>query len=131
MKINIKWTNIENNQELEKFIDERIGELKKYLPERTEPIDVRVEIGRTTFHHQSGDIYHAVCDLRLPSKVLRAQADRADLNQAITEVKEELQSKIKNYKEANVAKNRRMQRLWKAIKNSSPMEWGKGKFIKK
>jgi ribosomal subunit interface protein len=128
MKTSIKWTNVTNTLELEKFIEEKIGELDKYLPENTQPLEAKVEIGRTTNHHQSGDIFHAVCDLRVAGKVLRAEANREDINQAVTEVKEELQKEIKNYKETMITKRRKGERLMKALKNYSPLAWGKEKF---
>ncbi|MFA6322890.1 MAG: ribosome-associated translation inhibitor RaiA [Candidatus Buchananbacteria bacterium] len=131
MQINLKLTNIDHSPELEKFAKEKISELDKYLPDPSGVVEAWIEIGRTTFHHQSGDIFRAECDIRLPGKVLRAVAERHDVNTAILEIKDQLQKEIKNYKEQIITKRRRGERMIKMIKNYSPLAWGKKMFRKK
>jgi ribosomal subunit interface protein len=130
MKINLKCTNVNHSPELDKYVQEKIGELAKYLIDQTGVVEAWVEVGRTTYHHQSGDIFHAQCDIRVPGKVLRATADRQDVYQAITEVKDELQKEIKSYKETMITKRRKGERLAKFLKNYSPIAWGKNKFFR-
>ncbi len=61
-------------------------------------VEVWVEIGRTTRHHQKGDIFRAEAQMRFPGKSIRAESERDDLKLAITEVKDELQRELKKYK---------------------------------
>ncbi len=62
-------------------------------------VEVWVEIGKTTSHHQKGDIFRAEAQMRFPGKSLRAESKRDDLKLAITEIKDELQRELKQYKE--------------------------------
>jgi len=112
MKIVIKATNLELNQELRDYIEEKIGGLEKFAKvfqsenyyngffAKGKPrVEVWVEIGKTTRHHQKGDIFRAEAQMRFPGKSLRAESKRDDLKLAITEIKDELQRELKQYKE--------------------------------
>jgi len=112
MKIVIKATNLELNQELRDYIEEKIGGLEKFAKvfqsenyyngffSKGKPrVEVWVEIGKTTRHHQKGDIFRAEAQMRFPGKSLRAESKRDDLKLAITEIKDELQRELKQYKE--------------------------------
>ncbi|MEA3453174.1 MAG: ribosome-associated translation inhibitor RaiA [Patescibacteria group bacterium] len=122
MKINIKATNIELNDSLRFFVQEKIGELEKFLgvfgPEdlntgEKEKIQFWVEIGKTTKHHLKGDVFRAEVQLYLPKKSLRAEATNIDLRTAIVEVKDELQREIKRHKEKRLGRARKWARMTK------------------
>ncbi|PIR71926.1 MAG: ribosomal subunit interface protein [Candidatus Nealsonbacteria bacterium CG10_big_fil_rev_8_21_14_0_10_36_24] len=111
MKIVIKTKNLELNQELQDYIQEKINSLEKFAKvfqgenyyngffTKGKPrAEVWVEIGRTTKHHQKGDIFRAEVQMRLSGKSLRAESERNDLKLAITEIKDELQRELKKYK---------------------------------
>lgn len=111
MKITIKATNIELTQELRDYIEEKISSLEKFAKifqgkeyydgffRKGKPrVEVWVEIGRTTKHHQKGDIFRTEVQMHLPGKSIRAEAEREDLKLAITEVKDKLQRELKKYK---------------------------------
>lgn len=111
MKIIIKTTNLELSQELQDYIQEKIGSLEKFAKvfqdknyyngffSKGKPrVEVWVEIGRTTLHHQKGDVFRAEAQMRFPKKSIRAESEREDLKLAITEIKDELQRKLKQYK---------------------------------
>jgi len=122
MKTNIKATNIELNEALRVHIEEKLGELEKFLgafgPENLvsgekEKVELWVEIGKTTKHHLKGDIFRAEVQLRLPKKSIRVEAINADLRTAINEAKDELQREIKQYKEKRLGKARNWARTVK------------------
>ena len=111
MKIVIKTTNLELSQELRDYIQEKIGSLEKFAKifqgknyyngffRKGKPrVEVWVEIGRTTRHHQKGDIFRAEVQMRLSGRSVRAESEREDLKLAVTEVKDELQRELKKYK---------------------------------
>ena len=111
MKIVIKTTNLEISQELRDYIQEKINSLEKFakvfqgknyyngfFTKGKPKVEVWVEVGRTTKHHQKGDIFRAEAQMRLPGKSLRAESEKNNLKLAITEVKDELQLKLKKYK---------------------------------
>lgn len=100
MRILIKATNIKLDKSVYDYIEEKIGGLGKFL-KNTEPdlIKARVEVGKTTNHHQRGDIWRAEINLGLPGRLLRAEAEREDIFMAITDIKDEIQRQIKKYKQ--------------------------------
>jgi len=122
MKINIKATNIELNDSLRFWVQEKLGELEKFLgvfgpgdliAGEKEKIEFWVEIGKTTRHHLKGDVFRAEVQLYLPKKSLRAEAVNTDLRTAINETKDELQREIKKYKEKRLGKARKRARMVK------------------
>ena len=119
MEIIIKSINISLTSELKKYIEEKIGSLKKFL----KIIKVFVEIGKPSERHKKGNIYYAECQISLPKKTLRAEAERENLKLAICEIKDELQRQIKKYKETKTIKQKsfsQFQKIKKKIKLSLP-----------
>lgn len=99
IEIKIKGTGVDLPQSITNYIYEKIGGLEKFLqnlPEKGAVI-VEVEIGRTTEHHQKGDVYRAECNLQLPGKLLRVEHTDWDVRRCIDEVKNALQQEIKKY----------------------------------
>jgi putative sigma-54 modulation protein len=97
MKIDIKGTNMELTEAIKDYVNEKIGGLEKFFDNI---IEAKVEVGKTSNHHQKGDVFRAEVNLDVPEKyVLRAEAVREDLYMAINEVKDDLQRQIKKYKE--------------------------------
>jgi len=130
MKILIKGTNFEVTPEIRKYIEDKIGEVAKFTGDTGGTDEARVEVGRTTFHHQTGDIFRAEVNLSVPGKLLRAESSCGDIYAAITAVEDELQREIKKYKDSQISKRRRGDRMWKQLKNYSPLAWGRERFFK-
>jgi putative sigma-54 modulation protein len=109
MKMHIKATNFTLTPAVEDLITEKIGGLEKYVPQLEEKgvLECWVEVGKTTKHHQKGDVFRAEADIRLPGKIIRAEAERETLIMAVTEVKDELQQQIKTFKGKFQAKDKR------------------------
>jgi ribosomal subunit interface protein len=101
MKINIKTTQLDITPSLKEYIEEKIGALDKLI-ERYDAeggVEIWIEVGRTTKHHQKGDVFRAEADLRLPHKVLRAEDEDADIRVAIDRIRDKLKREIEKYKE--------------------------------
>jgi len=101
MKLHIKGTKIDLTPAIKKYLDDKIGSLSKYLKEwdREGVAEIWVEIGRTTRHHQKGDVYRAEADIKLPGKILRAEHEDWDVRVAIDNIRQKLQRDIRRYKE--------------------------------
>ncbi|MBU3964287.1 ribosome-associated translation inhibitor RaiA [Patescibacteria group bacterium] len=115
MKVNIKTTNIEIDEALTIWVNDRIGELERILgvfgPDEfsageREKIEAFVEIGKISKHHLKGDVFRAEVQLSLPKKSLRAVVRDSDLRTAINIAKEEIQREIKKYKGKRVDRAR-------------------------
>lgn len=139
MKINIKATNIELNDALRIWVQEKIGELEKFLgvfgsessfKGGKEKGEAWVEIGKTTRHQLKGDVFRAEVQLYLPKKSLRAEAIDIDLRAAINTVKDELQREIKRYKGKRLSRARRWARKTKQrFRTSEIIRHGSSKKI--
>ena len=129
MKLTIKATSLEITPEIHSYLEEKIGNLDKFMPEVDSSVEAWVELARTTYHHQTGDIFRAEVDIRVPGEILRAEAERENIFLAINEVKDELQQQIKKYKNRLIAKKRRQERMRKRITAFSPLAWLKERFF--
>ena len=96
MKINIKATNAKLTPAAHEMINEKIGSLDKYFDNI---IEADVEIGLTSFHHRSGDIFRAEANLTVPGTVLRAEAETDNVDKSINEVRDKLKLELIRYKE--------------------------------
>ena len=97
MKIDISTKNISLDEPIRIFIEEKIGGLDHLIGNSDG--QAKVEIGKPSEHHRSGDIFFAEVNLTLGGKLIRATCDHEDLYNAITGVKDELQVQIKKFKE--------------------------------
>lgn len=83
-----------------KKLSEPIQKLIQKIDRKTD-ILLEIELAKSTKHHQKGLIWRAEVQMDLPGlkSVLRAEAEAANLQEAIVIVKGEILSEIKKYKE--------------------------------
>ena len=105
MKIDISTKNITLDEPLRVFIEDKIGGLDHLIGNGDG--QARVEIGKPSEHHRSGDIFAAEVNLTLGGKLLRATCAHEDLRNAIVDVKDELQTQIKKFKEKTTERRAR------------------------
>ncbi len=124
MKIIIRTINLELLPRIEEYIHQKIGGVDKLLDNMDrEVIEARVEIGKITKAQQKGDIFRAEVNLTLPGRLLRIEAEEADLRTAIDRVKDGLQREIKKYRGKKEAKYKRGARKAKRLIRLSPLAW--------
>ncbi|MBI2635466.1 MAG: ribosome-associated translation inhibitor RaiA [Parcubacteria group bacterium] len=114
MRINIKTTNFNLTPAIQTYLEEKLNSLNKFLP-NDESISADVELGKTTRHHQKGDIFVAEINLALPGYLIRVIAQEWDLRVAIDRAKDELQRKIKDNKEKNISLYKKGARMFKKL----------------
>ncbi len=99
MRIMIQGTNLELTDYVRDLVDEKIGGLSHFLEDiDPETVEARVEVGVPQEHVVSRGIFRAEVNLRLPGELLRAEAEARALGAALTEVKDELQRQIEEYR---------------------------------
>ena len=126
MKIVIKTKNLKLNKELSQYIEEKLNSLEKFskilynekyynhfFGKGKPRVEAWVEIGKETRHHKKGSVFWAECQMRFPKRTLRSVAESDNIKQAITEVKDELQRELKQYKEKLISKTKRGARVLK------------------
>lgn len=98
MKINIHTKNMELTEAIENYVNERVGSLKKLIKNADSTILAEVEIGKTTMHHNAGNVYRAELNISYSGVFLRAEATKEDLYAAIDEVKDEMMRELRQKK---------------------------------
>ncbi|MCK5096187.1 MAG: ribosome-associated translation inhibitor RaiA [Candidatus Pacebacteria bacterium] len=115
MKINVKTTGIELTEALSDYVDDKMGQIEKFIDVNDESVVCNVEIGVSTKHHQSGEIFRAEINMHMSGKDLRAESEKEDLYLAINDAKEEIVEEVKSYKAKQQTLNRKSGGILKRI----------------
>ena len=97
-KINIKYTNIESTPAIEEYLNKKLAKIGEFAEREQDEVILRVEVGKTTKHHQSGDVFRAEIQTHFSGQDFRAVTETDDLYAAIDEAKGEILREIKNNK---------------------------------
>lgn len=100
-KINIKATNLEMNDEMRAFVNEKVSSIEKFMSlKEDEEANVDVEVGKDFGeHHKNGEIYRAEINLQCGAKVYRVEKYNYDIHAAIDEVVKEMKREVKRMRE--------------------------------
>lgn len=114
MNIKLHSKNFEITPAIEDYVTKKISSLEKFLDVK-DAVICEVEVGKTTEHHKSGDIYRAEINLIEPgSNQVYVVAEEADLYAAIDIVRDEAERTIVSRKNK---KNTLFKRGGAAVKN--------------
>ena len=94
----IQATNIELTDALRAFATEKVMSLERFA-KRFDPCDVAVELGKTSDHHQKGDVFFAEVTMSIPGDTVRARVEKDDLYAAIDELKDDVKAQLIDRKE--------------------------------
>lgn len=89
---------MEMTDAIRSYVEEKLMSLDR-LTEKYSPSDVVAEVGKTSEHHQKGDIFRAEFNLTIPGALLRAECVKDDLYAAIDEAKDDLKRQLVDRKE--------------------------------
>jgi len=95
---NIQAANMELTDAIRSHVEKRISQLEK-LTMRFEPATINVQVGKTSNHHQKGEVFRAEFNLDIPGKLLRTEATKEDLYEAIDVAKEDLKRQLSDHKD--------------------------------
>lgn len=93
IKKHVKATGIELTPAISGYLEKKISGLEKFV-KKVENAIARIEVGRTTKHHNKGEIFRAEINFEYGDHKFRAEAESTDLYKAIDKVKEEMVSEI-------------------------------------
>src|SRR3990167_5134905 len=110
---NIKATNIELTPELHTFLERRFSSLSGVLDFTDSTLKVQIEVGRTTRHHDKGDVFRAEFNVRSRRGSFRAEAERSDIHTAISDARDELEMGLGRAKGRYISFVRRSRRAVK------------------
>lgn len=98
MNINIKATNIDLTDSLRNYVHSKLEALGKIIDD-TENINIFIEIGRESNHHNKGDdVYMSEVRLRFSGKDYYVKKTEADLHAAIDTMKDDIVRDVKTDK---------------------------------
>lgn len=103
MRTNIKTTNIVLTEELSGYLEKRLSSLDKLVAHHEEEAIADVEIGRTTKHHQSGDVFRAEINVHIGRRSFRAVREAGDLLSSIDEAKDQMMDELRSEKGKRMA----------------------------
>lgn len=89
MNINTKATNITLTPAITEYVDKKVGMLEKFF-RGMDDVLVNVEVGKTTRHHKSGDIFKAEIHISANGQEYYAVTETEDLYAAIDMVKDDI-----------------------------------------
>jgi len=107
MNIKIKATNFEITPAIEDYIGKRISSLDKFARDKDGSARCDIEVGKTTKHHRSGDVFRAEINLHVSGKNFYAVSEKDDLYAAIDEVRDEIAYALTSYKDRTITVMRR------------------------
>lgn len=119
MKFNLKATNVTLNDDIRSYLEKRLQSLAKLINIEDPAVIVDVELGRTTKHHQSGDIFFAEINIHHGKEAFRAVSNRPDLNSAIDDMHDEIARELASRKGKKLSLARRSGQVAKAILKGS------------
>ncbi|MFO0719079.1 MAG: HPF/RaiA family ribosome-associated protein [Candidatus Paceibacterota bacterium] len=96
MKTNIKATNITIASETADYLDKKLVLVEKIIND--ENMFCQIELGRTSNHHATGDVFRAEINCHSRGRDYRAVAEKESLHSAIDFMKDELVREIKTDK---------------------------------
>lgn len=111
LNIKIRTTNFDLTPAIDEYVSKKISILQKFLDEKNKSQNdllCQVELGKSTNHHKSGDIFRAEINIMLPGqKQIFAVAEESDLYAAIDVVRDEAEREIVSAKEKRATLFRR------------------------
>ncbi len=111
MRLNIKATNIELTPAISAYVEKKLSVIKKYL-EGSDAV-VQVEVGKTTQHHKSGEVFKAEAHIIGGGLDVYATTEQFDLYASVDLLKDEVVQKLMHVKGKKEALTRRGARMVK------------------
>lgn len=110
MNINIKGKNIELTDAIVSYVREKLDPVSKLIDVRDDGAHADVEVGKTTHHHNKGDIFRAEITLFTKGQSLRTVTEKDDLYASIDEMKDGILAEVKKTKQKREGVIRRGQK---------------------
>lgn len=97
---NIKAKNMDLTPAITDHIHDRVNLINKFINDND--AIVQIEVGRTSKHHNKGDVFRAEFNLKTKDRKFYSFSEKSDLYVAINDAKDQLLSAIKNKKDRKI-----------------------------
>jgi ribosomal subunit interface protein len=98
IKKTLKAKNIELTDAIGSYVDKILVAIEKHVDMSDTSILADIEVGKTSHHHKSGDIFRAEVNLHTRLGTFRAVSETGDLYSAIDDVKDEISQMLASKK---------------------------------
>lgn len=115
MRVNIKATEITLIDSLRGYLDKKLKSLRKLINLDDPAVMIDVEVGRTTRHHHSGEIFFAEMNIHRGKESFRAVSYGENLHAAIDEMHDAIARELTSHKGKKLSVLRRGGLLAKAL----------------
>ena len=117
MKINITATSMELTPAIKEYVEKKVKRLTKFLDGSASTAQASVEIGKTSQHHHTGNVFRAELQVQFHKydKHIRAVAEESDLYAAIDKAHDEIKTELTKIKEKKISLLRRGARKVKRL----------------
>lgn len=115
MRLNIKATNIVLTDAIRAYLEKRLQSLDKLISLEDPSVMIDVELGRSTNHHQNGDIFFAEINIHRGKDTFRSVSNRPDLQSAIDDMRDEIAGELSSRKGKLLSLSRKGGQLAKAL----------------
>lgn len=105
MNIKITTNHIDIGPEIEEYVSKKLSSLGKFLDH--DGALCEVELGKTTMHHKSGEIYRAEVNISYKGKQFYVVSEKDDLYAAIDEMRDEAERVVVSRKKKYIRLFRR------------------------
>jgi putative sigma-54 modulation protein len=113
MNIDIKATNLELTDAIRSYVYDKFSALDKLIDASDTSASAQVEVGKTTEHHQSGDIFRTEINLHVAGANFRAVEKTGDLYASVDIVKDKIVRELRRHKEKQSSSQRKGARVFK------------------
>ncbi len=96
MTINIRAVGMELTPAIRDYVEEKMQSLDKFVEGI---LNMDVDIGLDTHHHNKGEIYSCSVVVQLPQEVIKVEKTEKNLYKAIDKVKDHLRESVVKMKE--------------------------------
>jgi len=101
MRTIIKTTLIKLTPEISEYVEKRLMTLDRFISPDDTTAFAEVEIGRSTEHHQKGNVFRAEIQVSSKGNLFRAVAEKEMLYDAIDTAKNEAARELRRHKNKN------------------------------
>jgi len=107
MRLTIKATGITLTDEIRDYLSKKLQTLDKYIDLEDSAVLTAVELGRSTKHHQNGDIFYAEINIYRGKEAWRSVANEVTLTAAIDSMQGEIARAVTEGKGKKLSLTRR------------------------
>ncbi len=102
MKYTTKATDMALSASVEEYVGKKMAALDKIAAHFDGMVKAEVEVGRTTRHHRTGDVFRVEIMIHVKKKDLRAEATGKTVLEAMDKAQEDMRTELERFKEKSV-----------------------------